>query len=438
MAEQHLQHAVVVGASMAGLLAARVLSEYAEEVSVVDRDTLAEVPGHRRGVPQDRHTHVLQPRGLRTLEGLFPGFAAGLQDDGAVVLDDLAQMHFCALGRTFSSGPHPRALTLLATRELIEHRVRAAVLGDPRVRLRQGTRVSGLVQDASSRRVRGVALATLSEQLEVPADLVVDASGRGTRVDEWLATLGGRRSAVVEQPVGVRYATQLVRMSPDAVPQHLVVVGPRPGRRRGFYLPRYQDGLRMVTVMGYGADSPAPTREALLAWTAELAPAGVAAAVRAAEQLGPVAGYRYPASRRRRLAAPGVLPEGLVVLGDALCTFNPIYGQGMTVAACEAVALGAALAAGTERLPERFQAAADRIADQAWEVSVPADRGILGLHQPIRARIEQQFLGRLLDRARHDPATAVAVLDVLTMNRTKQSLVRPGPIYQALSGSRVA
>ncbi len=431
-----LEHAVVVGASVAGLVAARVLTEYAERVTLVDRDTFADRPEHRRGVPQARHTHVLQPRGLRVLEELLPGFAAGLRDEGAVVLDDLSQMHFCAFGRTFASGPYPRSLTLLATRDLVETHVRSAVLRDPRICLRTQTQVSGLVLEPSSDRVRGVRLGTPTGTETVPTDLVVDASGRGSRVDRWLVAAGRGPSRVVEQQIGVRYATQLVRLPEDRLPQRLVVVGPRPGRPRGFYLPRYQGGLRMVTVMGYGADSPGPSRTDLLTWTRELAPPEVAAAVLDAEQVGPVAGYRFDASRRRLLGAAHALPGGLVVLGDALCTFNPIYGQGMTVACCQAVELGRALSIGTGHLTRRFQTAADRVADQAWEVSVPADRGILSLPQPPRERIEQRFLGRLLDRARDDPTAAVAVLDVLTMNRSKRSLMRPGPVYRAVSSSR--
>jgi len=286
--------------------------------------------------------------------------------------------------------------------------------------------------------VRGVALAGRPPDSTLDADLVVDASGRGSRLDEWLTAAGRPASTALEQPVGVRYATQLVRMPADAVSQHLVVVGPRPGRPQGFYLPRYEHGLRMVTVMGYGAASPEPTREDLLSFTGSLAPEPVAEAVRRAEPLGPIAGFRYPASRRRRLTAPGALPEGLVVVGDALCTFNPIYGQGVTVAACEAVALGEALRSGTHRLPRRFQLAAERIADQAWQVSVPVDRSVLALPQSVRARAEQRLLGRLLDRARHDPRTAVTVLEVLTMDRTKQSLVRPTYLRQALAGSPAA
>ena len=425
---------MVLGGSFAGLVTARVLTGHAERVTLVERDRLPVDAGHRSGLPQASHTHVLQPRGLRVLEGLYPGIAASLRDCGAVVLDDLSQMSFCAFGRPFSRGPMPRPLTLLASRDLLEHEVRSRSRLLARLEVVEGAQVGGLVRDPSTGRVTGIRLHEVGSQgpaSVLDADLVVDATGRASRLDAWLRDLGVPVPPHRELRVDVRYVSQPLLLPEGAVPEHLVVVGPRPDRRLGFYLPRYEGGLRLCTVMGYGASGPPPDRDALLAITEQLAPAHVVDAIRCSEQVGPPTTYRFPASRRRDLGR--ALPERLLVVGDSLCSFNPIYGQGMTVAACQAVAMGAALTEGLHDLSRRYLRRADQIADQAWEVSVPADRGFLGLPQTVRQRVEQRYLGRLLDRARHDPETALAVLDVLTMNRPKSSLMRPTALRRALT-----
>ena len=375
MGERVLGHAVVIGGSIAGLVTARVLAKHAERVTLIERDHLPSGVAGRGGVPQTSHTHVLQPRGLRVIEGLYPGIAASLRDQGAVVLDDLSQMSFCAFGRTFSSGPRQRPMTLLATRDLLEHEIRRRTRDVAGLEVRDGVRVVGFGVDHPGRRVTGVRLqevGAVSGAVGLDADLVVDATGRPSRLDAWLDGVGAKVPRGRELRVDVRYVSQPMVLPAGSVPEHLVVVGPRPGRPLGFYLPRYQHDLRLCTVMGYRDAGPAPTQEGLLAVVEQLAPAAVADAIRDAERAGPVTTYRFPASRRRDLRRG--LPERLLVVGDSLCSFNPIYGQGMTVAACQAVALGEAVAAGPDGLGRRYLRAADRIADQAWGVSVPADR----------------------------------------------------------------
>lgn len=413
---------------MAGLLAARVLTEYADEVVLVDRDELPTHPASRRCVPQASHAHLMQPRGLRVLEGLLPGLAAGLQDAGAVPLDDLSQMSFAAFGRLFTRTPHPRQLILLLTRDRLEHEVRSRVRALDRIVVEDGTQVVGMARAGSV--VTGVRLQGDAGTAVLEADLVVDASGRSSRLDRMLAELDLPAPTEKRQQIDVRYVSQPLAIAEDEIPERLVVRGPKPGCRRAFYLFAYESGLRMCTVMGYGTDAPSPDRDGLLGYAEEIAPAAVAEVVRHAEQLGPVTSYRVPADRRRLLQ--GVLPRGLIVMGDSLCSFNPIYAQGMTVAACQAVALDRALGAGKAGIERRYLAAADRLVDQAWELAVPSDRSILGAPQARRERFEQHYLGRLLDRATWDPEAATAVLDVMAMTRTKQSLMRPTAMSKAL------
>ncbi len=215
------RHAVVVGAGMAGLLAGRVLAETYPRVTVLDRDSLPGVPAHRRGVPQGRHVHALQPRGQRLLERLFPGLRDELVDAGAV----LGPMRFHLSGHRLAA-PAGATPGLFATRPLLEHRVRERVAGLPGVAIVGGHPVDGLLVDAG--RVAGVR----SMGSPVEADLVVDAAGRGTRTPVWLAELGLPGPPVERVEVGLRYVTRTYRLRPDALGGDAAVLT-APTRRSG-------------------------------------------------------------------------------------------------------------------------------------------------------------------------------------------------------------
>ena len=276
------QHAVVIGASMAGLLAARALADSFPRVTVLDRDALPAAVAHRRGVPQDRHVHGVQPRGLQLLEAMFPGLTADLADAGAV----RGRMRFHLSGYRLAPpvGGRPG---LFASRPLLEHHIRSRVAALPTVTITPHCPVTGLITEGD--RVTGVR----TGDTQVAADLVVDASGRGSRTPSWLVELGYPAPAEDRIEVGLRYVTRTYRLPPGSLGCDVAVLtAATPAIPRGALLAATEGGRHIVTAAGMG-DDPPPTR-----------PGGV----RALSDPSPVLGHRGRARRGRAARRPGRVP----------------------------------------------------------------------------------------------------------------------------------
>lgn len=439
------EHALVLGASMAGLLTARVLSEHFERVTLVERDVLPRDGDHRRGVPQGRHVHALLPQGSRILEELFPGIVADLSSAGAPLLDNLARLHFRVLGNLLSrqaSQLEPAAVQ--ASRPFLEARVRSRVRNLPNVRILDGHDILELVGSPHKDRITGVRVVAREESAHVQrvicADLVVDAMGRAGRTPAWLERLGYPRPEEQRIQVDVSYTSLPVRLRPESVGADLLLIGPQPGRLTGMGLFAYEDDTWMFTVMGYGDAHPEPNWDSMLAVADRIAPPWAAAALADAQQLGEIRVHHYPASVRRRYEGLARFPEGLLVTGDALCTFNPIYGQGMTVAAEEALALREALAHGDHALQRRFFRAAARHVDVAWDLSVGSDLALpeVAGQRSLQVRGINAYIGRLLGVAQHDPVVATQFLRVIGFLDSPSTLFHPRVLGRVLRGARRA
>jgi 2-polyprenyl-6-methoxyphenol hydroxylase-like FAD-dependent oxidoreductase len=247
------EHAVVLGGSMAGLLAARVLAEAYERVTIVDRDTPPPAGQARRGVPQGRHAHVLLPRGQQVLDELFPGLGEELVGAGAAVAVPGADHRFCLGGhqlRQVPVGDH----ALQASRPMLEGQVRERVSALSGVGFLDGCDVVGLTASEDRERVTGARIirrtaGSVDEHLL--ADLVVDAMGRGGRSSAWAEALGCDPPPVEELRIGVAYASRYMRLPGDAAGlEKAVVVGPRPGRPRGMAMLAVEGDRRLVTLAG--------------------------------------------------------------------------------------------------------------------------------------------------------------------------------------------
>ncbi|MFE2944162.1 FAD-dependent oxidoreductase [Streptomyces sp. NPDC059255] len=429
------RHAVVVGGSLSALLTARVLSDHADRVTVIERDRFPDGPEPRAGVPQSRHLHVLLASGQRAMEELLPGILDELREHGSPRVgqpDDLVQWQSGSFYRRTPASTH----LLTGSRPMLEWLVRRRVLADPRITVVEGTEVVGLVGDAT--RVRGVRLrergaGTRHDVRPLAADLVVDASGRGTRAPDWLAGIGAEPPHEETLDTGLAYASRLYRAPETAEGPEChgyFFVGDKDHAEGGVVLP-VEGGLHIVTLTGLRGGEPPSDDEAFAEFATRLPHPALHEWLLKAEPVSPVHAFRSTANVRRRYDRPGRRPAGFLATGDALCAFNPVYGQGMTIAALGALALGNALS-DPRRTPttRRVQRALLKASRQAWDLSAGADRplpGARGNAARIRAadRPGAWYLGRVLARAAGDPVVGDAFRQVTHLTSTVGVLFTP-------------
>lgn len=435
------EHALVVGASVAGLLAARVLAEFYERVTVLDRDALpAGIASNRRAVPQDRQIHGMQPAGQLALEQLFAGFCDEAMAAGAPRLRFGLEMRFRLGGHLLARVELPGQYCL-TSRPLLEGLVRRRVRALPNVTLRERCDVLGLVADGP--RVCGVRAldrASGAEDEVLPADLVVAASGRGAKLGAWLRKLGYRPPAEERLDVDVLYASRYLRLPDGALPGDRVVLDDaHPGRPRGLSAQTVEGDRWIVTLSGYGRAHHPPTDDAgWLAFAATVSDHEVFAAFEQAEPLSDVHTHAFPTAVRRRYDRLRPMPEHLLVIGDAMCNLNPLYGQGMSVAALEAIALQRTLRDGPRQLERRYFRAARSPVGHAWKLATDADRALpeLGLRRSLVDRVADRYVGRLVASAERDPELAHVLYDVTGMLVAPSRLLAPSTVPRVLRAGR--
>ena len=437
------EHGVVLGASMAGLVAARAPAEFFETVTVVERDALSDAAVHRRGVPQGRHIHGLLLRGARALEELFPGILDELVVAGAPSIDyrDLSKLHFDMGGHlALQSGSAEGLRAYTPSRPFLESHVRRRVRAIPNIAFLDYHDVVDVTSNTSRDRITGARIVSRHShaESELSADLVVDATGRGARTPAMLERLGYGRPAEDDVVIHLMYASQLLRMPPESLHESACLVAPVPGRPTGMAILRYEHDTVMFAVFGMAGNDPPVGCSAMCTFAEQFAPAHLLAAIRAAEPLGEAAQHRFPSSRWRRYDKARLLPEGLLVVGDAVCSFNPIYGQGMTVAALEALALRNSLSRGTKDLARRFFRASAKPIGQAWQLAVGGDLSLPEIQgtAPLSTRLLSGYMDRLLTAAEYDTAALEQFLKVAWLVDAPIRLLRPSMMWRAASAKR--
>ena len=430
-------HAVVLGASMAGLLAARSLAEFFDTVTVMERDPLLDTAAARRGVPQGRHLHGLLARGAQVIEELLPGVLDELVLDGAQYFDgrDLSRVYYNVGGHPIvSTGSATSVTGYGVTRPFLEDRVRVPVRGVPNVTLLDDHDIVALTSTPDHHRVTGARVVDrrTGEVATLSADLVVDATGRAARTPAWLASLGYDRPPEDHVAMHLTYVSQLLRIAPDALHELFFLVGIVPGRPTGLGLVHCENDTWLFTVMGIAGREPPRDFAAMCEFVEDCAPAHMLAAVRAAEPVGEPARHRMPFSQWRRYDKMPRFPEGLLVTGDAICSFNPMYGQGMTVAALEALALRDCLSRGTRDLARRFFRATAVPIRQAWQLSTNPDLALPEIDgaPPLVARLFNGYVDRVLTAAECDTVVVDQFARVTSLVDPATRLLRPAIMWR--------
>jgi len=404
-------HAVVVGASISGLLAARVLDDGFERVTVVEKDDLPDHPSDRPGVPQSPQVHDLKEAGMAVLEKLCPGYGDDLLAAGGVAIDAGRDLWLFGEGAFLadSTGHHP---VYAATRPLFEYVLRRHVRDLEHVTVRSGWHLREYVYDEAAGAVEGVLVRDRNgETQRYSADLVVDATGRTSHTPNWLETVGFERPRLEEVHVDMGYSTAAVRR-PSGDRRGLLVPPSSPRTRGGAVFP-VEDGRWLVNLHGVDGDYPPTDPTAFRQFAVDLPTPEIHRLLTDHRLLTPeIEFYPFPSSRRYYYEDLDAFPEGLVVVGDAIASFTPVHGQGMSVAALEALVLHHCLAAGgVEGVGPRFFERASETVDNAWLMAVGSDHQFAGTTGPKPDGTER--LSRCLAEATRSARTSGDVRDQL-------------------------
>ncbi len=420
---------------MGGLLAARVLAEHFSWVTLVERDRLPEGAENRRGVPQGRHTHGLLAGGRQVMERLFPGLGDDLLQAGALTGDLVGESRWFheggCLARTTSGLDG-----LLLTRPLLESAVRRRVRALANVTVLTDSTVAGLL---GTDRVEGVRLERNGVSEHLRADLVVDATGRGSHSADWLPELGYEAPPVEKVEVALGYTTCFFRRETRHLYGDLAaIIPPTPYGKRGGVMVAQEGGRWTVTLISHFGPCAPTDLDGFREFARTLPAPYIHDVIRDAEPVGEPVSARLPFSIRRRYEQLPRFPEGYLVFGDAICSFNPIYGQGMSVAALEAEVLAECLAS-PERAPlwQRFFRRAARVVDIPWSIAVGNDLRMKETtgRRTVAVRVINAYISRLHRAAHRDAVLAVAFHRVANLLAPPPSLFHPRIVWRVWRGN---
>jgi 2-polyprenyl-6-methoxyphenol hydroxylase-like FAD-dependent oxidoreductase len=431
MQDQLGERAVVLGGGMAGLLAARVLSDKYAEVVVVDRDELSGTTSARNGVPHGRHAHCLVARGQEIYEELLPGLTEGMKEAGVTLGDFNGQIQWNFNGQRLAASDSG-LVCVSSGRPILEEHVRKHVQAIANVRFLERYDIVGLQTTPDRTQVTGARIQRREEpsQPEVlTADLVLDITGRGSRMPAWLRELGYEAPPEDRIKIDLAYTTQHFRFKGNPFTHDIAInQAGTPAFPRGVFCYLLPDGETVeLSLTGVLGDHPPTDREGFLAYIKSLPLPDHYEFVHDAEPVDEPVRFKFPASVWRHYEQLTRFPAGLLVMGDAVCSFNPVYAQGMTVAGMEALTLRKHL-----QIPGPLNPAAffGEIAAQIagpWQFSAIADLGYPGVpgDRSDQVRLINQYVPAVLAAAAHDPVVTDAFLRVAGLVADPMSLMSP-------------
>jgi 2-polyprenyl-6-methoxyphenol hydroxylase-like FAD-dependent oxidoreductase len=425
--------AVVLGGSIAGLFAARVLADAYDEVLIVDRDKLVGVKGVRRFCPQSHQANGLLARGVQVMEELFPGLTQEMIDYGVPTGDLSGSCRWYARGFRLKQ-QHAGLTTLGVVRPLFEYFIRERVQKIANVSFLEEHDILGLTTSADKSRITGARVQERGTDTDkvIEADLVVDATGRGSRTPVWLEQLGYDKPVEERKKIDLGYVTQHFRLRPGAngfvndVAINQIAHAAAP-RGNVFFL--VEDGKVELTTYGLLGDHPPTDRAGLMEWLKSLPAKDVYETLRYADPVDTAMPFKFPTTLRRHYQKLRRFPEGLLVTGDAVTTFNPVYAQGMSVAALCALVMRQHLHSGAAPVPQDyFRDLAKDAIDAAWEMTNTVDLSLPGVEgdRTLKVRMGNWFLKRVQIAATHDGKITAAYFKAAGLVEKPESLMRPG------------
>jgi len=431
------RHAIVIGGSLAGLMTARVLADHFDKVTILERDPIEDHPAVRKSVPQGNHLHLLLLGGQQVMFSLYPGLSEAMDQLGAVrIRQGVENAVYLTDGKAHNpsgSVRHPYDLgwdTYSQSRGLLEHCIRRSTMALANVSFESGCPVQSLIYEDA--RVQGVKCVNLDGGDSLAADLVVDAGGRGSRAPRWLRELGFRAPKETSIGVDFAYSSTTFRI-PDyyGEPEKILVFpGRPPDHLKVALMEEIEDRTWHVTLGGRLGDYPPSDEDGFYAFAQALPTPKLYDLIKDAERVSEIAQYRFPTSVLRHYEQLTAFPEGYLVLGDAISSFNPVYGQGMSSAALQVKELQgllterAAGSDGLEGLALAFFPKAAEVVAAPWTLAAnldfayPQTKG----ERPPDARESRQYFGALFGLSGEDMEIYKLVTEVFQLARPISAL----------------
>ena len=434
--------AIVIGASITGLMAAKVLSKYYSRVLILEKDEVGEEAVSRKGQPHTRHLHGLLPAGLNVMRSYFPDLLEELEQGGANIVDFAGGMHWFTHGG-YRKSFHIGMPSVSASRPLLEKTIRKNVLKEPGIELKDRTQVLKLFYDPKSKSVKGLEIQHLDEKESaiVHCDMTVDCSGRGSRSFQWLNQMGYEVPSVSEVKVNVGYATRIFEQKPDDLMNRKWIFNtpeaPHEYTSAGAF--PIEDNRWLVTLAGWHGNHPSTDEELFKNFAKKLPAGDVHRIVATCKPVSEIIQYKYNSSLRRHYENLSDFPGSYLVMGDALCSFNPVYGQGMTSASLQVKILDELLKTGlsTDRLARKFFKKASKIIDIPWKMAVGEDFRYPETIGPKPAGINliNRYISKVHRATLTDEKVCEAFLKVMSLLKSPVSLFHPHIFWRVMRAS---
>lgn len=372
------KHAIVLGGSIAGLMTAKVLSQYYAQVTIIEKDTMHRYPESRKGQPHTKHLHGLLPCGLYILCDYFPCLFEEIVDSGGVVNDFGASMNW------FTHGGFKKKVFLdiqgvSLSRPLLEHLIRERVFALQNVAVLDNTSAKRLISSGDKQKVTGVVIENKANQQtkNLNADLVIDCTGRGSRTPQWLREMGYEDVPISQVKIDVTYTTRIYKRDPaDARVRTWMACTPEaPKERRNGAVFAIEDNKWIISVGGWHGEHAAANEKDFLEFTKALPNPNIYDIASTCEPLSDIVQYKYPVSVRRNYERMHQFPLGFLVLGDAVSSFNPVYGQGISSACLQVVELDKIIRENVDehKLAKTYFKRTLKIKNKLWQMSTGED-----------------------------------------------------------------